>query len=236
MRLTDFKAISFGCYGTLIDRDSGLHTALRPMLQAGNIALSRDQVLAAFVRHEVAQQSETPSMLYSRILTEAHRRLGREWGVLLSDESHALFGKSVAHWPVFADAPAALQYLKRYFHLAILSNVDKEGFAGTARRLDVRFDAVFTAEEIGSYKPDPRNFEHLIERLGQAGIAREHILHAATSLPRDQVPASHCGIAFAWIDRGGSGPGAAPARIKGPHFRFASMVDMVKAHQEELGA
>jgi 2-haloalkanoic acid dehalogenase type II len=231
MRLTDFKALSFGCYGTLIDRDSGLYAALRPLLSAGNISLPRDQVIAAFEQHEVVQQAETPAMVYSRVLMEAHRRLAREWGALLSDDSHALFGQSVAHWPVFADAPAALQYLKRFYTLAVLSNVDKESFAGTARRLEVRFDAVFTAEEIGSYKPDPRNFEHLIEGLGTAGIAHQEILHVATSLPRDQVPASGCGIAFAWIDRYG-----APARAKGPHFRFASMVDMVKAHQEELFA
>ena len=240
MRLTDFKALSFGCYGTLIDRDSGLYAALQPLLSAGNISLPRDEVIAALVRHEVAQQSETPAMVYSRVLMEAHRRLAREWGALLSDDSHALFGQSVAHWPVFADAPAALQYLKRFYKLAVLSNVDKESFAGTARRLEVRFDAVFTAEEIGSYKPDPRNFEHLIEGLGKAGIARQEILHVATSLPRDQVPASSCGIAFAWIDRprepGGARAGGALARAKGPHFRFASMVDMVKAHQEELFA
>ena len=230
MRLTDFKALSFGCYGTLIDRDSGLWTALQPLLHAGSIKLPRDQVLAAFVRHEVAQQAETPAMLYSRVLTEAHHRLAREWGVLLSDDAHALFGKSVPHWPVFADAPAALQYLKRYFKLALLSNVDKENFAGTARRLEVRFDAVFTAEEIGSYKPDARNFEYLIEGLAKVGLARGEILHVAASPPRDQVPALRSGMAFAWIER----PGAARPGRSAPQFRFANLVDIVKAHQEEL--
>lgn len=238
MQLTDFKALSFGCYGTLIDRDSGLHAALRPLLLAGNIKLARADVLAAFVRHEVAQQSEAPTMLYSRILTEAHRRLARDWGVLLSDDTHALFGKSVPHWPIFADAPAALQYLKRYYKLVVLSNVDKENWAGTARRLEVRFDSVFTSEEIGSYKPDTRNFEYLIARLAKAGLARQDVLHVAASLPRDQVPALRCGLAFAWIDRPRENKSpeatAAPSRSAGNHFRFTSIVDMVKAHQEQL--
>jgi 2-haloalkanoic acid dehalogenase type II len=241
MRLTDFKALSFGCYGTLVDRASGLYAALQPLLSAGHISLPRDQVLGAFVRHEVAQQAETPAMIYSRVLVEAHRRLAREWGVLLSDESHALFGHSVAHWPIFADAPPALQYLKRFFKLAVLSNVDQESFAGTARRLEVRFDAVFTAEEIGSYKPDPRNFEYLIDRLAKAGVARGEILHVASSLPRDQEPAASCGIAFAWIDRPPRQEGGSQARIprsRGANsdFRYANMVDMVKAHQKELFA
>lgn len=230
MRLTEFQVLSFGCYGTLIDRDSGLFTALQPLLHAGNISLPRDQILGAFVKHEVAQQAETPTMLYSRVLGEAHRRLAKEWGVLLSDDAHALFGKSVRHWPVYADAPAALQYLKRYFKLVLLSNVDKDNFGGTARRLEVRFDAVFTADEIGSYKPDPRNFECLLDGLAKSGLAREQILHVAASPARDQVPAERCGIPFAWIER----PGAGPPGRSAPQFRFANLVDMVKAHQEEL--
>jgi 2-haloalkanoic acid dehalogenase type II len=238
MRLSDFKALSFGCYGTLVDRASGLYAALRPLLSAGHVSLPRQQVLSAFARHEIAQQAETPTMVYSRVLVEAHRRLAREWGVLLSDESHALFGHSVANWPVFADAPAALQYLKRFFKLALLSNVDHESFAGTARRLEVRFDAVFTAEEIGSYKPDPRNFQYLIERLEKVGVARGEILHVASSLPRDQGPAASCGIAFAWIDRTSRQEGDTRARTElsrdaSPAFRFANLVDLVKAHREE---
>jgi 2-haloalkanoic acid dehalogenase type II len=238
MRLTDFKALSFGCYGTLIDRESGIYAALRPLTQAGSITLDRREVLAAFTRHEVAQQAATPAMLYSGILTEAHRRLAKEWGVLLSDDTHALFGQSVPQWPVFADAPAALQYLKRYFKLVVLSNVDKENWAGTARRLEVRFEAVLTAQEIGSYKPDPRNFEYLVGRLQKVGIAKNEVLHVAASLARDQVPAARCGLAFAWIDRQREAAlpveTAAPSKSARGQFRFPSIVDMVKAHQEEL--
>lgn len=238
MRLTDFKAVSFGCYGTLIDRESGVYAALRPLLSAGNITLHRHDVLAAFARYEAAQQAKTPAMLYSGVLTEVHRRLAKEWGVLLSDDTHLLFGKSVAHWPVFADAPAALQYLKRYFRLIVLTNVDKDSFAGTARRLETRFDAVFTAQEIGSYKPDPRNFEYLIARLAKLGLRKEEVLHVGASLERDQVPAVRCGLGFAWIERqrqaAESVETPTPSQSAHGQFHFASIVDMVKAHQEEL--
>jgi 2-haloacid dehalogenase len=99
MRLTDFEALSFGCYGTLIDRDSGIHAALGPLLSAGSITLPRREILAMFTRYESAQQAKSPAMLYSEVLAEVHRRLAKEWGVLLSDDMHALFGNSVTHWP-----------------------------------------------------------------------------------------------------------------------------------------
>ena len=201
MRLIDFKVLSFGCYGALIDRESGIYAALRPLLGNGHVGLSREEVLATFTRHEAAQQSETPGMLYSGVLIEVHRRLAREWGVLASDDDHALFGKSVPQWPVFADVPAGLQYLKRYFKLVVLSNTDRESFAASSRRLEVRFDEVVTAQEIGSYKPEPRNFEYLVSRVAKLGFDRREILHAAQSPVRDLVPAGRCGLASAWIER-----------------------------------
>lgn len=238
MRLKDFEALSFGCCGTLIDRDSGIHAALRPLLSAGNITLQRQDVLAVFARYEAAQQAKTPAMLYSEVLAEVHRRLAKEWGVLLSDDMHALFGQSVAQWPVYADAPAALQYLKRYFRLIVLTNIDKGSFARNSRRLETPFDAVFTAQEIGSFKPDPRNFEYLIARLGDLGLRKEAALHVGASLERDQVPAGRCGLGFARIDRQRQAAGSAgtptPSQGARGQFHFPSIVDMVKAHQEEL--
>ena len=244
MRLTDFEVVSFGCYGTLVDRDSGIHAALRPLLESGQITLGREEVLAAFNRHEAAQQVQTPRMPYSDLLAQVHRHLAGEWGVLASDDDHALFGQSVPQWPVFVDTPAALQYLKRYFRLVVLSNVDGASFAGSSRRLEVRFDDVVTAEEIGSYKPALGNFRQLVSRVAKLGFERHQILHAAQSVARDLMPAGTCGLATAWIERGPEAagedamveegePSAAAVRYE---FRFASLVDMVRAHQEELRA
>jgi 2-haloalkanoic acid dehalogenase type II len=234
MSLTEFKTLTFGCYGTLVDRDTGIYTALRPLLQAGHITLDRETVLAAFTKHESTQVADSTPAPYALVLTEAHRRLAKEWGILVSDDTHALFGKSVPHWPVYADAPAALQYLKRYFKLVILTNVDLESFAGTARRLETRFDAVFTAQEIGSYKPDTRIFDRMVAALANLGVARREVLHVSGSVDRDLVPANRGGLACAWIDRRRVGTAEAPARTAPCQFRFASMVDIVKAHREQL--
>src|SRR3984893_8889509 len=194
MRLTDFEVLSFGCYGALIDRESGIYAALKPLLGNGQVGLSRKDVLATFTRYEEAQLAETPRMLYSDVLMEVHRCLAREWCVLASADDHALFGKSVPQWPVFADVTAGLQYLKRYFKLVILSNVDRESFTGSSRRLEGPFDEVLTADQIGSYKPELRNFEYLVGRVAKLGVDRGQILHTAQSAVRDLIPAARCSL------------------------------------------
>lgn len=243
MPLGDYKVLSFSCYGTLINRDSGIYSALRPLLVRGDIGIGREQLLQKFAAYEAQQQADSPRMPYPRVLEEVHRRLAREWGILASDDDHALFGQSTASWPVFADAPAALHYLKRFFKLAILSNADRQTFASSNVRLDAKFDAIFTGPDIGHCKPDPRLFEHMAERLAKLGTDRRQILHVSHDLERDQAPAAQCGLAFAWIDRvpvpdiPDEAPAAPPAPVfrapsSGWDYRFESLVDMVKAHQQ----
>jgi FMN phosphatase YigB (HAD superfamily) len=114
MKLRDFKALTFDCYGTLIDWETGLFTALQPLLQKGGITLKRDEVLAAFAKHESAQEAATPAMIYSELLAEVHRLLARDWNVSDAEGDAVAFGKSVPDWPAFPDTEASLQYLQRY--------------------------------------------------------------------------------------------------------------------------
>ena len=238
MKLTDFKCLTFDCYGTLIDWETGLYTALQPLLKRGGVTLKRDQVLEAFGRHESAQETATPQMVYSELLTEVHRRLAREWNVSAAENEAIAFGKSVPDWPAFPDTVASLQYLQRYYKLVILSNVDRDSFAGSNRRLEVTFDAVCTAQDIGSYKPDPRNFAYVINKVAELGVLKRHILHTAQSLFHDHAPAQAAGLNSAWIDRRhqleGWGATVPPVGTPKYDFRFASMADMVKAHRAEL--
>jgi 2-haloacid dehalogenase len=238
MQLRDFKALTFDCYGTLIDWETGLYTALQPLLQKGSVTLKRDEVLAAFGRHESTQQVAAPEMIYSELLAEVHRQLAREWQVSDAETDAVAFGKSVPDWPAFPDTEASLQYLQRYYKLVILSNVDRESFAGSNRRLGVAFDAICTAHDIGSYKPDPRNFAYLINTVAGLGVLKRNILHTAESLRHDHVPAQAVGLATAWIHRRhqleGWGATAPPAQMPRYDFRFTSLAEMVKAHQEEM--
>src|ERR1700742_994237 len=145
MILTDFKVLTFDCYGTLIDWESGITTALQPLLFRSGKALQGDEILQAFARYEAAQQSRTPSMIYSDLLAVVHSAIAREWGVEPQPEESRAFGFSVPDWPAFADSAVALQYLQKHYKLAILSNVDRASFKASNQRLGVEFDYIFTA-------------------------------------------------------------------------------------------
>lgn len=237
MKLADFRVLTFDCYGTLIDWESGIHTALQPLLSLASAPMPRAAVLELYGRHEAAQEAQTPGMVYSDLLAEVHRRLATELGVRTTAAQDRAFGASVPDWPAFPDTVAALQYLHGHYKLVILSNVDRESFEGSHARLGVSFDAIFTAQDIGSYKPDPANFRYLLEHLAEAGHQPGEILHTAQSLFHDHVPAQAIGLASAWIDRrhdepgAGATPAVADARYD---FRFPSLAAMVAAHQAEM--
>jgi 2-haloacid dehalogenase len=239
MKLSDFDALSFDCYGTLIDWESGIYTGLTPLLARAGADLSRDAVLEEFARFESRQQALTPTMPYSGLLAVVNGQLATAWGVAADPAEDARFGASIADWPPFPDTVEALRYLKQHFQLVILSNVDRASFQATNRLLEVEFDAIHTAQDIGSYKPDPRNFAYLLDRVRQQGVAREKLLHVAQSLFHDHVPANAVGLASAWIDRrhatGGSGATAPVSSDVRYDFRFTSLAALPAAHQAEVG-
>jgi len=238
MKLTDFKALTFDCYGTLIDWESGMFEALRPLTGRVKKPLSRDAILEAHARHESSQQTYTPAMKYSELLGVVYKRLAEEWGVSAVWDECQAYGNSVKDWPAFADSVEALAYLKKHYKLVILSNIDNASFAHSNRRLKVEFDAVYTAQDIGSYKPSGRNFDYMIDKLQSLGIAKPEILHTAESLFHDHAPANKHGLASCWIyrrhDQQGFGATMNPGAIPKHNFRFNSMADMVKAHRQEL--
>jgi 2-haloacid dehalogenase len=235
--LTDFTVLTFDCYGTLIDWETGIWDALQPLLmENGCESVTRRQALEAFGAEENELEARTPSMPYPEVLSRVHRALAKRFGLLTRNELDSTFAASLPHWPAFADTAAALRALKRRYRLVILSNVHREGFAASNRKLGVRFDAIYTAEEIGSYKPSPRNFEFLLERLkNDHGVSPDQILHTAQSLFHDHVPARVFGLANCWIDRQGlSRGGEWGATAKVPErpdvdFLFPSLGEMADA-------
>jgi len=235
MRLSDFKALSFDCYGTLIDWESGLLSALEPLRERSRVA--DDELLETYGVVEYEVEQEFPSLAYSQLLEKVHAGLCRHLGVAEDELEAVKLGASVGDWPAFPDSPEALRYLKQHFKLVILSNVDRLSFAGSNRRLGVEFDFIFTAQDIGSYKPDLRNFEYLVSHLGEAAIPKDKLLHTAQSLFHDHVPANRMGIASAWIDRrhDKSGGGATVLPDPMPHvdFRFTSLEELAAAHRAE---
>src|SRR6202020_2422373 len=239
-KLTDFKALPCDFYGTLIDWETGMVEALQPLTRKASRKLTRDEILEAHARHESSQQTQTPAKLYRDLLATVYRRLAEEWGVAASWSDCVAYGRTIRNWPPFADTVSALQYLKRHYKLAILSNVDNESFSFGNEQLGVDFDAVYTAEDCGSSKPSAPNFEYLLAKLRTLGIEKSEILHTAESLFHDHGPANEQGLASCWIHRrhGQEGSGATMALAQTPEydFRFESLAALVKAHQEALKA
>ena len=189
MKLTDFKALSFDCYGTLIDWETGMLEALKPLTSRVARTLTRDEILQAHARHESAQQIETPTKLYRDLLPIVYRRLAEEWAVPASWSECVAYGRSIPNWPAFPDSADALAYLKRHFKLIILSNVDNESFAASNEKLQVHFDAIYTAEDIGSYKPVESQFRL---HAARARDARDRETRAP-AYRREPVPRSRAG-------------------------------------------
>jgi 2-haloacid dehalogenase len=241
MDLTRFKALTFDVYGTLIDWETGIWNALQPLLSAGRGGIGREEALETYGTFETAQEAETPSLSYPTLLAVVHARLARHWGIAVHADLHERFGTSVPDWPAFPDSAEALAYLKQHYRLVVLSNVDGQSFAASNRKLGVSFDAIYTAEDIGSYKPDPFNFRFLLARLGQdLGIAKADLLHVAQSLYHDHVPAEQMGLASVWINRrfGKEGQGATklPETLPKLGGQFATLAEFAAAHRAASGA
>ncbi|WP_282606576.1 haloacid dehalogenase type II [Pelagibius sp. Alg239-R121] len=240
MKLTDFKALAFDCYGTLIDWESGMVEGLKPLTSRLDRTLSRDEILEAHARHESSQQSQTPGKAYRKLLPIVYRRLAEEWGQSVSWDACLTYGDSVKNWPAFPDSAGALQYLKKHYKLIILSNVDNVSFAASNEKLQVEFDAIYTAEDVGAYKPSDRNFDYMLAKIESLGIEKTDILHTAESMFHDHGPANRHGLASCWIyrryDQTGFGATMNPGDMPRYDFRFNSMADLAKAHQESLRA
>ena len=227
MSYAGFEALTFDCYGTLIDWETGLADAFRPVLRAHGIDTGDEQVLARYARHE-AEAEAGPYLRYRDVLAHGLRGAAAELGFEPTAAEVEAFSGSVADWPAFPDSAAALARLAHRFRLGVITNCDDDLFAASNRRLGVTFDWIVTAEQVGSYKPDERNFHVAFERLG---LPRERILHVAQSLYHDHVTAKRLGLTTVWIDRrrGREGSGATPVADAAPDAAFPDMASFAAA-------
>lgn len=231
MNADDFDALTFDCYGTLIDWETGLLSALRPELAAAGVPeLDDSALLAAFARHEPAiQQSETPAPLYRVVLARVAAAIAAEHGVDLGDDAAGRFAASVGTWPPFPDSREGLARLKERFTLGVISNVDHRSFAGSRGALGDPFDIIVTAEDMGTYKPDLANFRRAHALLAERDIPPSRILHVAESLYHDIAPANQLGLNCVWVDRHAGAGGSATRRVDAiPDVTVHSLAELVE--------
>ena len=240
MRLNDFKALTFDCYGTLIDWESGILAAFGPWRKRTGVAPDDNRLLELFADEESRIQSEQPSMLYPDVLSLGLQRMGEKLKAPPTPEESRAFGQSVKDWPAFPDSAKALAYLKKHYKLVILSNIDRTSFGHSNKKLGVTFDAVVTAQDVGCYKPALRHFEVGLEKLAKMGVPKDKVLHTAQSLFHDHVPGKKMGLTTMWINRragksGGGATKAPPVAVK-PDGEVPSMAALVELHRRESSA
>ncbi len=225
--LTAFRALSFDCYGTLIDWEAGITAVLGPWAVEHGLDVDDEELLLAYADAEAAVERENPSMVYPRVLAEAFRRTGAGMGKTVSDAWADRLGASVPDWPAFPDSADALQRLATHYQLVILSNVHRAGFAGSNEHLHGTFAAVITAEDVGAYKPAENHFRALDATLPRLGVDRSQLLHVAQSLFHDHVPARREGLPSVWVnrrhDRPGWGATPRPSQKWSYNLEFTSM-------------
>ncbi|KAK4993853.1 hypothetical protein LTR50_000066 [Elasticomyces elasticus] len=222
----EIKALSFDIYGTLIDWETGIAQAYHASPLSPHLPTSLSTLLHASESHERAAQAEHPTWPYPAILRETFLRYARSLALPPSsistaalDEAATHFAASIGAWPAFPDTVAAIKQLRAHFKLIPLSNVDRDSFARTLAGplAGCAFDAVYTAQDIGSYKPDPANFRYLLEHArADFGVERAALVHVAQSLFHDHAPAREAGIVSVWVDRRGGVMG----RVEGEPERF----------------
>jgi 2-haloacid dehalogenase len=215
MDYSGFEALTFDCYGTLVDWERGILAAL---------GLEGDEVLAAYA--ELESELEAGEYLrYREVVGRCYDGLATRYE--LAPGGRDAFAEAVGDWPPFPDSPDALARLKERFKLGVITNCDDDLFARTQARLGVEFDWVITAQQVGAYKPSPRGFEEAFTRMD---VPRERILHVAQSLFHDHVTAKRLGLSTVWIDRrGGRAGGATPPAEAKPDATFPDMASFAEA-------
>lgn len=222
-----FDALTFDCYGTLIDWEAGLLAAFRPILAAHDVVIDDEDLLTRYARYEATAEAGS-YLTYREILATGLAGIAAETRFAPEPADVDAFAGSVVDWPAFPDSGSALARLARRFRLGVITNCDDDLFAASQRRLGVEFDWVVTAQQARAYKPSERPFQLAFDRLG---LPRERILHVAQSLFHDHVPAKRLGLTTVWIDRRHDRPGsgATPPAEAAPDARFVDMASFAAA-------
>jgi len=231
LRLSDFDAVTFDVYGTLIDWEPSIIDFLRDWAGRNGVSSSEEDFLMAFDRARADIQQARPAYPYPEILRRCFDRICREYGVAIDRREREQFALTPHQWPAYPDSHAGLAALQAHAKVGALSNIDNASLESSCRKLDFRFDVVVTAERVGAYKPDWPHFEAGISDLAAIDIPRERILHVGQSLRADIAPANRLGLTCAWIHRPGrllglSGDGVAEAK---PDLTVSSLQELVSA-------
>ncbi len=228
--MLDFKryqVLTFDCYGTLIDWETGILDALRPVMSAHGVCTTDDQILELYGQIEARIESQ-PFQPYRTVLQRVVMQFGIQFDFRVNAHDLDCLSESIALWSPFADTVDALGRLKTRYKLGIISNIDTDLLNASLAHLKIPFDYLTTAQEVGAYKPSPIPFERSLQKMD---IPKESVLHVAQSLYHDHAPARQMGFDTVWINRRHATPGtgATPAAVASPNAEYPDLVSLADA-------
>ncbi len=231
LRLSDFDAVTFDVYGTLIDWEPSIIAFLAQWAKRDGVTAGDEELLMAFDRARAEIQKIRPALLYPDVLRRCFDRIAAEYALSADEKHREAFAMAPHGWPAYADTNAGLTALQARARIGALSNIDEASLKASCGKMNIRFNVVVTAERVGAYKPDWPHFHTAIADLAAMGIPRERILHVGQSLRADITPANKLGLKCAWVHRPGrllglSGEGAAEAR---PDLTVSTLSELVAA-------
>jgi 2-haloacid dehalogenase len=226
MGFESIQLITFDCYGTLIDWETGMLSAMRPLFARNGRSISDVQLLEHYGEVELELESG-PYLVYAQVLSRAVQEVGSRLGVNITADEGRAFADSLTQWEPFPDTVAGLQKLAQRFRLGIISNVDDDLFSVTRLKLQAPFDLVVTAQQVESYKPSLKNFQ---EALRRSGVRKDQILHAGQSVYHDIIPANSLGIKNVWVNRPSRRPGAGATKpaVAQPTAEVSSLAELAE--------
>lgn len=221
---TQFETLTFDCYGTLIDWESGIASAIDRILREHSIHLDRDEILTAHSEFEPKHQS-SGYLPYREVLARVVDDFARRYSFTPTESQRASLAESIRDWPPFPDSTESLNRLHKRFKLVIISNIDDDLFAYSQGVLNVKFDQIITAAQSNAYKPSHAMFNHA---FGVILTPKDRILHVAQSLFHDIAPANQLGLMTVWVNRrkGQPGSGATPGASATPDIEVATLAEL----------
>jgi 2-haloalkanoic acid dehalogenase type II len=231
IRISDFDAITFDVYGTLIDWEPSIVDFLRKWAGRHSIEATDHDLIMAFDRARARIQQDRPAHPYPDVLRRCFDQICADFDTRVTSKDREEFARETHSWPAYQDSHAALVALQARINIGALSNIDEASLATSCMRLDIKFDVLVTAERVRAYKPDFSHFKTAILDFERLGIRKERILHVGQSLRADITPANKLGLKSAWVNRPGrvlglSGEGASEAR---PDLTVSNVAELVRA-------
>lgn len=236
LNLSSFSALTFDMYGTLIDWEPHILGFLQAWARRNAIQATDDELLEQFDRARAHYQQLRPALLYPDVLRASYAYICTHWRAPIDPGEQAAFADSVSTWEPFPDAAEGLSYLKQFYSIGALSNIDERSLAHSIAKLGITLDLVVTAERVGAYKPSLAHFVTAISELGGMGVGHTRLLHIGQSLRADIRPCNKLGIKTVWLnrDRRSLGLHGHGATLAVPDLTFATLEELVTAHAREL--